>query len=599
MWTPSAFERAFRPLARLFGGLILAALTVDCYDVGNGTDPPRESFYFPVGLAVSSAGNVLYVANSDFDLQYNGGTLQSYDLALIRQHAVRTIQDPNDPELPLAYRDDVPGARCPDRPRVDQPATGERQPLGATCAPPTDSSFYVRDSAIIGAFATEVLRSEPPSRLTVPAGAGDALPPIDRPFDRLFVPVRGDAAITWADVARDHENDLPPRDRAAPYGPWQIECGVRTNGRCDRGHQAGNNADENGNSRRITMPGEPFGIAMSDDGEALVVSHQTANQVSLLATGLSRSFPAVPPSLQFIADEIVYGGVGVASIPHDRDAAKLCADGTLGCAAQAPRPAYLLTSRASAEANLIRYYSDEGGGAPSAVRRPYLVREGVIPLTANAAGFDSRGLAIDPTPRLACKARVRAASAGRPSAEVERDLALCGRKPARVFIANRAPASLLIGEIGDASSSGVGAYDPDQVRVFESLPLSVGPSRVYLAPVVDRAGKYALRVFVVCFDSATVFVYDPDTRRIENVLRTGPGPFAMAFDPFDLEAVAERREVPADPRFPGLLRYRFAYVASFTQSYVQLLDLDGSRDDKSTFETVVFTLGKPTLPKGS
>lgn len=347
------------------------------------------------------------------------------------------------------------------------------------------------------------------------------------------------------------------------------------------------------------MPGEPFGVAMSDDGEALVVTHQTANQVSLLSTGLSRALPATPPSLQFIADEIVYGGVGIASIPHDRDAAALCADGTLGCAAQAPRPAYLLTSRATAEANLIRYYSDEAGGAPSSVRRPYLVREGVIPLTANAAGFDSRGVAIDPTPRLACKARVREASAGRPTAEVERDLALCGRKPARVFIANRAPASLLVGEVGDSSSSGLGAYDPDQVRVFESIPLSVGPSRVYLAPVVDRAGKYALRVFVVCFDSATVFVYDPDTRRVENVLRTGPGPFAMAFDPFDMEDVAARRTVAPDPRSPGLLRYRFAYVASFTQSYVQLLDLDGSRDDKSTFETVVFTLGKPTLPKGS
>jgi hypothetical protein len=30
-----------------------------------------------------------------------------------------------------------------------------------------------------------------------------------------------------------------------------------------------------------------------------------------------------------------------------------------------------------------------------------------------------------------------------------------------------------------------------------------------------------------------------------------------------------------------------------------VIDLDQSRKDKSTFETVVFTLGTPTLPKGT
>jgi DNA-binding beta-propeller fold protein YncE len=124
---------------------------------------------------------------------------------------------------------------------------------------------------------------------------------------------------------------------------------------------------------------------------------------------------------------------------------------------------------------------------------------------------------------------------------------------------------------------------------------------VYLAPVVERDGAYALRVFIVCFDAATVFVYDPETEQVENVLRVGLGPFAMAFDPFDMTDVATHAQVPFDPRTAGtgLRRYRFAYLASFTNSFVQVIDLDDAQVDRSTFERIVFTLGRPMTPKGS
>jgi hypothetical protein len=139
------------------------------------------------------------------------------------------------------------------------------------------------------------------------------------------------------------------------------------------------------------------------------------------------------------------------------------------------------------------------------------------------------------------------------------------------------------------------------------VPLSAGPSTVYLAPIVDRDGAYSLRVFVVCFDAAQIFVYDPDGGVLENVLSVGIGPFAMAFDPFDITDVATHKPVPIDPRDQdlGLRRYRFGYVASFTQSYVQMIDLDNAvrpgppEAANATFEKVVFTLGIPTNPKGT
>src|ERR1700735_1335322 len=73
------------------GAAVFAASTPACYTARGGTPPPANSFYFPTGLAVSSGGNVLYAINSDFDLQWNGGTLQSYDLYKLRQDTAALV----------------------------------------------------------------------------------------------------------------------------------------------------------------------------------------------------------------------------------------------------------------------------------------------------------------------------------------------------------------------------------------------------------------------------------------------------------------------------------------------------------------------------
>src|SRR5579872_3674776 len=83
------------PLRAGHGLLCTAVLGVAfsaCYTAGNGTPPPIKSFYYPTGLAVSGGGNVLYAINSDFDLQWNGGTLQSYDLFKVRADAAALVQ---------------------------------------------------------------------------------------------------------------------------------------------------------------------------------------------------------------------------------------------------------------------------------------------------------------------------------------------------------------------------------------------------------------------------------------------------------------------------------------------------------------------------
>lgn len=599
---------------RWFAAAVLALCPglTDCYSTGNGTPPPLDSLYFPVGLAVSHGGNVLYALNSDFDLQYSGGTLQSYDLRLIRKHTLLTIENPFDPALPLIRPAPIlPDGRtptCKDGELVDLRPDGTRLPLGQTCAPPMRTSHYVRDAVVIGAFGTDLQVSLDTRALVPPVGLTGPAPA--RAKDRLFAPLRGSASILWADVAHDVAERPPSetfdpnqRDAAlAAFAPFRIDCGTRVEGRCDGAHATGTNPEaEPKNSRGLRLPGEPFGLAQSDDGSALVVTHQNDTKATLLSTGLSYDSGSdatriSAPSVQFIVDNLRTGGVGVASVPYDPEGFT---------PATRPRPAYIGTSRAVAELSLLRHYTDEAGGTSSSLNRPFLARERAYPLAASAGGTDSRGIALDPTPRLACKARVRpadpAAVPPRTAQDVARDLTACARKPLRVFLTNRTPAALLVGELGsDVGAASTEAYDPEKLTFFDSVPLTAGPSKVFLAPIVDGDGRYALRVFVVCFDASTVFVIDPDTRRLDNVIRVGAGPFALAFDPFDMNDVARRVEVPFDPREPGrgLRQYRFAYVASFTNSFVQVLDLDNSLARKDTFGHVVFSLGEPTLPKG-
>jgi YVTN family beta-propeller protein len=542
-----------------------------CYSDSAGIEPPSNALYFPTGLAVSRGGGALYVVNSDFDLRYNGGTLQSYDLTSIRRHAALTILDPQDPELPLVRG---PSGACSSAPPAQKSdGSGARQPLGETCAPPVDSTHYVRDSAVVSAFANDLAFSASKNR--------------------LFFPVSGNASVMWADVEPDDSAT------AASSTSFTLGCGTRTGNRCDDGHQAGASATEAGNTRGITLPGQPFGLAFTEDGTGLALTHQADTIASLLSTGLSATGERVAsPALQFLVGDVPSGSTGIALVPHDADAFDECIDAptSAACLAVLPKPAFLKTSKSQSTLALLRYYADEGGQGTSSLHRPYLTYERAYNIASTSVGIDARGIAIDASARIACKAQA-ALLAGEARRSTIRT---CARLPARVFIANRSTSpsygALLVGEVGATAADG--SYDADAVRIVTTVPLLGGPSRVHLAPIVDADGRYSLRVYVVAFDSNRVSVVNPETLQVEATIVVGQGPFAMAFDPFAADEVARRDRVPDDARFAQdpkvkMKRYRFGYIASFTRSYVQAIDLDNTAMSP-TFERVVFTLGDPS-----
>ncbi|MGA2448675.1 MAG: hypothetical protein ABTD50_08375 [Polyangiaceae bacterium] len=557
----------------LFGAAAVWTLASGCYTTGGGgTDPPAQSLYYPVGLAVSQpAGRWLVVVNSDFDLQYSGGTLQTFDLAGIRQDAVYTI----------AYRTNPAAVSCSATPPTDGW-------LGLACAQPADAapgvywadpSQYWRSTLIVGAFATDLLE------LSVPGLSLDPIP--------LFSPIRGTTAVLSATLDPDPDPNA---------GGGLLTCGDGNVSRCGAGSYVGSDPNALYDTRQVVLSGEPFGIAQTHDGTAFLVTSESDTTTSVFATDeltdvgtqkLADSGTPIP-SLQFVLSGLPAAGTGIAEIPHDPGTAPTCSP-TSG--PSCVRPAFLETNHSTAQIDLLRYYSDDGTASDGGIQSPggqraFLQLEGTLALTATT-GSDERGIVIDDSPRAICHAAAQAAEvasgcdANCVSNAQTQDFN-CGFLPANMYVASRTPPALLLGQVGNQ-------YDPDALSIQGTIPLPAGPSRVYRAPVIASDGTYSLRIFVTCFDSDVVIIYDPATQLWDTV-HVGQGPFAMTFDPFPTTCWGK---TPAACSQQMTYPYRFAYVANFTQSFLEVIDLDNSQPTAQlTYESVVYAIGQPTAPKG-
>jgi hypothetical protein len=107
-----------------------------------------------------------------------------------------------------------------------------------------------------------------------------------------------------------------------------------------------------------------------------------------------------------------------------------------------------------------------------------------------------------------------------------------------------------------------------------------GPSRVVVADIIDKTGARVPRVFVVCFDSRKILIFDPNSGTIDQI-ETGRGPHAFAVD-----VVGQGDGAQA-----------LGYIGHFTDSYVGVVDLD--QRHKKTYATILMTLGRPTPPRAS
>ncbi len=532
-----------------------------------------DSLYFPTGLALDDAGERLYVANSDFDLQFNAGTLFALNVGPTGTGALLPRYCDSDADCAGGLACDVLPPGPPVNPATPAPShwcvtpslvgTGnpcptwglqEKSVSEAALAPGRCSALalggWLTGAASTSAFATDVVYRARPAGSSGSTG-------------RIFVPVRGDLTLTWADVTASGRADQ------------ELDCGQSpaVGGGCDDAHRVGDATVES--VRDQTLPAEPFGIAIADAVGAgaaaydpIVLTHQGEGQLSLFTNSWAGGGG---PRLEFLMGGLPLGTVDIVSIPEP----KVVRDDPAN-----PQRAFLVTFRDAAELRLVRFYADgynlppSESGEPepeSGSSRPFLSSVGSVPILSNSLGFDSRGVAVDAAARAACEAGCAAVDTA--------CLMSCAAVPLGVYVANRTPATLLTAET--RVNATLNASD-DLPYIYDSTPLSAGPSRVVVGEVQVRAPSPGdtgreLRVFVICFDSRLVYVYDPAMQRVESVIRTGRGPYSLAISVAGGTALG--------------------YLGHFTDSWIGVVDLD--QRHPATYGTVVMTLGQPTPPRDS
>ncbi len=568
-----------RYAANHYAGALIACVCASiaslggCFTVADGVPPPLDQFYYPTALVVSPGRTTLYVANSDFDLQYSGGTLQALDLVTLRK-ATRTLR--------VALNEGA--AMSP--PRATGDACSAQSPALAAssntalypgpCSPVALDPF-VKNTVTIGAFASEAMLALRPDPCQNGRGA------------RLFVTVRGDPSVTYFDVTDDRALSCVPPGAESPCADPTgcLSCGSEANGgRCATSHLVGKDPAQS--QRELTLPVDPYGLDVDDRGESIVVAHQTQQTASLIVN----RWDGVP-ALEYYTESLSPGPTDIGALPIpllvEEDRAKSAMDKTPPKISYTP--AFVVSYRSSPEFTVLRYQKDDA--APS---RPFLTRGLSTGVATTASSTDSRGVAIDGAERHACEQACAVADAADMAAVAARKACLRScveNNPLGVYMANRAPAALVIGRIetkfteASDANGGVEVTGAYEVPTFhDSVPLAFGSSHVEIGHVIDKQGRLSRRIFAVTFDSRFVFSYDPDLRHVDAIIRTGRGPHAIAFDSGE-ELGEDGQKHP----------YATMYVSHFTDSYVGVVDLD--MNNRTTFGSIYMTLGKPVPPKGS
>jgi hypothetical protein len=569
---------------------LLAGLLGGCFTSTEGEPPPTDELYFPVGLSLfgdtldtegkpdvddagrSVAPRFLAVANSDYDLHYNSGNVFVLDAARIREltpDPCDSDDDCEDEDYPTCDTIEVsqpPSYTCIDKAKGPCRGGPERSPADRSLYPGRCESQPI-DEALrssvkrIGAFATDVLYQPNPD-------TSDA-----EKMGRLFVPVRGDATLHWIDVQSD----------------GGLECGD-DDGACDDFHRVGDDPDEE-NTRDLRLDPEPFALAASSEGPAIVVTNRTTGKASLFVNDW-----ATRPALKHALEGLPAFPVGIAALPAPALVPALEAlhaeprEGT-PLADVAARwddigyaPGFLVSFANARQINLLRYFQQD-----PAQNEDYLRLADTVGIYLNAPGYDSRGIAIQARERRAAELRCASRNGvtlpcdstciGGLAPEALDSYLRCvdeaASTPVDVYVANRSPASLLVGRTRPVVNDVQTAEVPD---FYAAIPLTLGPSRVVTGDVIvdnDGAKGYEPRVFAICFDSRRIFVYDPVRRMIDTEITTGRGPHAVAIDPVN-----------------GLL-----FVGHFTDSYIGVVSID--RRFPQTYGRTLATIGKPVPPRTS
>ncbi len=178
-------------------------LTLGCMADTSGIVPPNDQLNYPIGLAMAPGDDYLLVANSNFDLFYNTGTLQVIDLTKLDAIEESLRDDPT-----------LLDADC---------QSDDKKYLRSDC-----KQVYVPTKEVVKADNTIHLGSFASDLKLIPSGK------------RAMIPTRGDKSIIIADVDPDSDQ--------------VVDCGQGQTQKCDAAHKVKSNSN-------ISLPLEPYLVA--------------------------------------------------------------------------------------------------------------------------------------------------------------------------------------------------------------------------------------------------------------------------------------------------------------------------------------------------
>lgn len=464
--------------------LAFAGLTSGCFSTGDGVSPPLDELYHPVGVTLGRGGDVLYVANNDADLRYNGGTLQVLDTKAIRRAL---------PEWCESDEACGSGERCDGaQPGLLGVCTERGVP---TCRAETEEVALLTPSlcGVVG-LDTEVnvlggVRTAPGStdvrRVTFNDG--------ETTRTRLLVPVRGDATLHWMDV------------EAKSGRAKVIDCGQGDDHVCGASHRVGGESVRSPDGSKV--PPEPAGIGVSADGRSILLTHQTRRSVSLYSN------EAKGPVFKEVTTGLSLNPMALSPLPARASAPGHLADFLLTFIHRSDE-----VSRPYVELLSVWSWPEDKKGAPGFVQRA-----GRAYLDASQSGLDSRSIAVDAFQRQACTE----ACACAPGDDCEPCVASCDEVPLRVYLASRSPDALVIGQTSTQPEPQLGSLLPD---FTQSISLRGEPSRLLADSVIDGSGNVVPRVLVLSVTTGSLTIYDPVAGQIEARVVVGRGPQSVTVD---------------------------------------------------------------------
>jgi hypothetical protein len=545
---PPASTRPRAAGARALRLTALAALstwTWACTLSQNGVQPPADTFFYPTSAAMSptdTAGQWLYVANSNADLRFNDGTLVMVDVthAYADRHSASQLA--------------LWGA-CPQADYVN-PLPRSLPPL--CCWDLLDSNVlncderpYIQSDATvsIGSFAAQMVWQSYCDDPCLKYHGKTCL--ADPSAGRLLIGVRGDTSLTYVDIVptgQNYANPAPhptfhctetaPGDLATPS---LAECDQKV---VDTGSSL---SLESGDTQApaTALPDEPYALKLDDDplnGRGyLYVGHLVGNTSTQDTGGVSLfdvsgtgfiAPPGLPPAPTFIAP---FGSPFPPSSSGLFGVTALNLHVPLGVA---PDPT--VTSKqlfvSSRYVPLVSSMVPFGPSICAGDDNDDVIIPAGNTLNSNLVGSEMRGVEfIEPVP-------------GGPNDYSDRAYAL-----------QRVPPDLVGFDIA-VNLSGAPTATPTDV-----LETCSSPTFLYQHDAGDGP-----RLYVNCFDTGEVYVFDPAGPTLLTTFSVGRGPGGMVFD-------------VARP---------IAYVIDFSQNDISVVDL---APGSPTQYHLIQRLGFPTV----